>query len=243
MKNNNVKVVTINGEELVVTSSRDVANDFGKRHDHVKRDIENLIKNMVDDEKEVKKSDSPKLGNEFFINSTYVSRGKNCEEYLLTRDGFSLLVMGFTGKEALHWKLKYIEDFNEMERQLREVKEVVDSKGSITKEEFYEIHFGNAKRIRMSFETTTEFKELFDNFLEYVGRMDVATRVKRCEHLQKVLDDIMNERVRDLTISLSEVFVLRSELTDMKLKLEELINETLNRSYGQQIRRAKEATK
>ena len=113
-----IEMIESGGVALV--SSRVVANDFGKRHDHVKRDIENLIENMVDNEKEVKESDSPRLGNEFFINSTYVSRGKNCEEYLLTRDGFSLLVMGFTGKEALQWKLKYIEAFNKMEEYIKQ---------------------------------------------------------------------------------------------------------------------------
>lgn len=40
--------------------------------------------------------------------------------YIMNRDGFSLLAMGFTGKKALEWKLKYINAFNEMERQLRE---------------------------------------------------------------------------------------------------------------------------
>ena len=38
--------------------------------------------------------------------------------YLMNRDGFSLLAMGFTGKEAVQWKLKYIEAFNQMEKQL-----------------------------------------------------------------------------------------------------------------------------
>ena len=39
--------------------------------------------------------------------------------FLMTRDGFALLAMGFTGKRALHWKLKYIEAFNAMENELR----------------------------------------------------------------------------------------------------------------------------
>lgn len=34
----------------------------------------------------------------------------------MNRDGFSLLAMGFNGKEALSWKLKYIEAFNKMEK-------------------------------------------------------------------------------------------------------------------------------
>ena len=40
--------------------------------------------------------------------------------YLMNRDGFSLLVMGFTGKKALDWKLKYINAFNQMENYIRE---------------------------------------------------------------------------------------------------------------------------
>lgn len=40
--------------------------------------------------------------------------------YLMNRDGFSLLVMGFTGKKALDWKLKYINAFNQMEKIIRE---------------------------------------------------------------------------------------------------------------------------
>lgn len=58
----------------------------------------------------------------YFIPSTYQDdKGETRNEYLLTRDGFSLLVMGFTGQKALEWKLKYIDAFNQMETALREV--------------------------------------------------------------------------------------------------------------------------
>lgn len=58
-----------------------------------------------------------------FIESAYENRGKSYPEYLLTRDGFSLLVMGFTGSKALEWKLKYIQAFGEMEKELRRLYE------------------------------------------------------------------------------------------------------------------------
>ncbi|MDE6092905.1 MAG: Rha family transcriptional regulator, partial [Ruminococcus sp.] len=50
----------------------------------------------------------------------YKTKGNNktYKCYDVTRDGFSLLVMGLTGKKALEWKIKYIEAFNSMERQL-----------------------------------------------------------------------------------------------------------------------------
>lgn len=99
-------LITQDGKVLV--SSRVVAEDFKKAHDKVCRDIDNL------------KTQSPKLEVEkYFIESSYKSdRGRTYKEYLMNRDGFSLLVMGFTGKEALRWKLKYIEAFNKMEEEL-----------------------------------------------------------------------------------------------------------------------------
>ena len=53
-----------------------------------------------------------------FYETTYENRGKQYPMYLMNRDGFSLLVMGFTGKDALEWKVKYIQAFNEMEQKL-----------------------------------------------------------------------------------------------------------------------------
>ena len=92
----------------VLASSREVADRFGKAHDKVCRDIKKLLK-----------SQPTKLASEF-LESEYISdRGRTYDEYLMTRDGFSLLCMGFTGDKALEWKLKYIEAFNQMEEKLK----------------------------------------------------------------------------------------------------------------------------
>lgn len=101
---NIIKILNQDGQ-LVVTS-RQIAENFEKEHKHVLETIRNLVaensavKNMI-------------------IESSYENRGKQYPEYLLTRDGFSLLVMGFTGAKALEWKLKYIEAFNKMEETLK----------------------------------------------------------------------------------------------------------------------------
>ena len=88
-------------------SSRRVAEDFGKRHADVIEKIEELIK-----------TENSVMS--MFIESSYkAGTGKSYKEYLLTRDGFSLLVMGFTGAKALEWKLKYIEAFNKMEQAIK----------------------------------------------------------------------------------------------------------------------------
>lgn len=59
-----------------------------------------------------------------FYPSTYKVDGnrKSYPMYLMNRDGFSLLVMGFTGAKALEWKLKYIEAFNAMEKELNNIR-------------------------------------------------------------------------------------------------------------------------
>ena len=58
----------------------------------------------------------------FFFKTFYKdASGKSNKEYLMNRDGFSLLVMGFTGTKALEWKLKYINAFNEMEATLKRI--------------------------------------------------------------------------------------------------------------------------
>ncbi len=102
----------INKDGVAVVSSRVVAQDFGKEHRNVTRDIEELISNMGGAQNRA----------DLFIESQYL-HPQNIQwykEYLLTRDGFSLLVMGFTGKEALQWKLQYIEAFNRMEEQIKQ---------------------------------------------------------------------------------------------------------------------------
>ena len=91
-----------------MTTSLKVAQVFGKRHDAVIRDIRNL-------------NCSVKFGLHNFVESIYVnSQGRKMPCYDITRDGFSFLVMGFTGKEAAQWKERYIEAFNMMESRLKE---------------------------------------------------------------------------------------------------------------------------
>lgn len=90
-----------------VCSSLDVAERFGKRHDNVLSSINNLLKN-----KDVK--------NMFDKSSYKDTKNEERPMYLMNRDGFSLLVMGFTGQKALEWKIKYINAFNAMEELLRE---------------------------------------------------------------------------------------------------------------------------
>jgi Rha family phage regulatory protein len=92
---------------VALVNSRDVAAVFGKRHDHILRDIDAL-------------DISPELGRSWFRPTQALdSYGREQPACDLTRDGFSLLVMGFTGAKALRFKVRYIEAFNAMEAALQ----------------------------------------------------------------------------------------------------------------------------
>ena len=105
MENGNI----ICKHDVFMADSREIAENCGKRHNDVVKSIENLTtKNCV-------------VKNMFF-ESTFEHRGNTYKMYYMSRDGFSLLVMGFTGDKALDWKLKYIEAFNKMEQALQDLK-------------------------------------------------------------------------------------------------------------------------
>lgn len=93
-----------------VTTSLIVSEKFNKEHSKVIRSIENLLGGLS------------KSGDTLFKKSHYIEKqnGQSYPMYYMNRDGFALLVMGFTGKKALQWKLDYIAAFNAMESVIRE---------------------------------------------------------------------------------------------------------------------------
>lgn len=104
----------------LVTSSQIVALYFNKEHYHVLRTIESIIAEFS--ALTSQKYQNPKLDSDsmFYAASYESGTGKRYKMYFMTRDGFTLLAMGFTGKKALEWKIRYIQAFNEMERKLKE---------------------------------------------------------------------------------------------------------------------------
>ena len=95
----------------ITTTSNQVAQHFNKRHTHVLRAIKNLLKELPEEHR-------PNFGLTF--NEVVGANGATRKEpaYRINRDGFTLLAMGFTGKEVLQWKLAYIAAFNKMEQEL-----------------------------------------------------------------------------------------------------------------------------
>ncbi|MFG1419924.1 Rha family transcriptional regulator [Xanthobacter sp. V0B-10] len=93
-----------------VTSSRDVARYFGKPHNDVLKAIRALL------------SEAPAIEGNFSRIELDVKVGFGTRKdpaYLMDRDGFTLLAMGFTGPKALQFKMAYIAEFNAMEAELK----------------------------------------------------------------------------------------------------------------------------
>ncbi|EAI8176524.1 TPA: Rha family transcriptional regulator [Campylobacter coli] len=100
----NLKIV----DNKIFTDSLFIAEVFGKNHKDVLKAIENLPQDEFN-------------ALNFKAVSYKASNGKTNPCYNLTRDGFSLLVMGFTGEKAYKWKIQFIKAFNEMEKRLRNI--------------------------------------------------------------------------------------------------------------------------
>lgn len=98
------RIAVVDGQPT--TTSRDIAETFGKRHDDVLKRIRSL-------------ECSPEFTARNFAASEYTDpTGRTLTEYRITRDGFAFLCMGFTGAKAAQWKERYIATFNRMAERL-----------------------------------------------------------------------------------------------------------------------------
>lgn len=98
-------ITVVDGKPVVTT--KQVADHFGRKHRDVLVSLAKILETAGG------------FGSENYRTSSYISlQNKKLDCYEMTRDGFTLLVMGFDGEKAQQWKIKYIEAFNAMEREL-----------------------------------------------------------------------------------------------------------------------------
>ena len=124
----NIELTIVKGK--AITTSRQIAHHFNKRHDNVLRDIENL-------------DCSPQFNRLNFEVVDYKDeKGETRKEYQITRDGFMYVAMGFTGKRAAQFKEAYIQAFNEMEYKLYMQSQTVLQKESLMLSDLYSMGSG-----------------------------------------------------------------------------------------------------
>ena len=101
-----VEIKKMNREEVVTCTSLDIAETFEKEHKNVLKDIREL-------------ECSEEFGRLNFEQSYYInSQNKKQPLYYMTKDGFTLLAMGYSGEKAMRFKEAYIRQFNAMEKAL-----------------------------------------------------------------------------------------------------------------------------
>jgi len=93
--------------------SRDIALHFGKQHKNVLQSIDKSMQELGD------------FGRLNFQPIEYLDpMGRKQRGFNLTRDGFTITAMGFTGSDAMEWKVKYMTAFNAMEAEIRNIASV-----------------------------------------------------------------------------------------------------------------------
>lgn len=110
-------------DQQAVTSSLQVAETFGKQHKHVLEAIDELMIGVAENSADL------------FYEDSYI-HPQNKQAYrqiIMNRDGFTLLAMGFTGKAALQFKLKYIDAFNKMEERIKHQPQIPNSPRELAK--------------------------------------------------------------------------------------------------------------
>lgn len=121
MPNLQPKLTVIDGHPT--TTSNNIADFFEKNHNNVMRDIENVLAVC-----------SKEFSLLNFEQSTYQnSRGQTYKNYILTRSGFAMIALGFTGEKAIRFREAYIRGFDEMEAALHE-REIAKIKRDLVKE-------------------------------------------------------------------------------------------------------------
>jgi Rha family phage regulatory protein len=221
------KIISLSTENGVVfATSRQVAEDFGREHKDVLESVRGIIKNLTTENTAMK-------FDRYFIEGTYTSRGKMYPEYKLTKDGFTLLAMGFTGVKALQFKIDYINKFNEMEWQLKEIDTKMNENGELTEGEYSDIKFSTVYRVKNTFLDSQDIFKDYERFTTYSRKtMDVKLRNTRLEQIIETL------KSREDMLYRTKQKGYRAERENIIELTEEIlrdINEMNKRSYGQKL--------
>lgn len=220
-----IELVKENGQ--VYATSKQIAEDFGKQHAHVLRDIDMLKKDVS-------------IFGEMFIETKILDKYKREQRaYNLTKDGFTLLAFGFNGKKAMQFKLDYINAFNEMERQLKEL-DTVKVASPVFDFEYYDVKFKTAQRVKRYFKNEVDdLSKAYDNFTKWSRkRLNVKQRIRQLEHILVAVDLKCKENG---SINNSNYYRIREDVIALRERILRDIDEINNRSYGQKVSQAKKA--
>ena len=168
-------LVSISGDKTQTDSLR-VAAKFGKQHKHILEQVRNMT------------AENPAVLL-MFSESVYLNeQNKEQPMFTMNRDGFSLLVMGFTGKKALGFKLDFIEAFNTMERHLN----VTQTPAELSRIEILRMAMDSEEGRIKAMEEVKILQEVNSNlqFQTEIQEKELKVSAPKVEYFDKVLDSI-----------------------------------------------------
>lgn len=187
-----------------VTTSLNVAETFGKRHDDVLKAIKNLTRENCG------------VKTMMYEGEYTNSRGRKYPIYYMNRDGFTLLAMGFTGKEALDFKLKYIAKFNEMEDKL---KNQTPTLPTTYKEALIALVAEVEKNEQLELENKNLVKEVTYKEDVIIGLVDEISLVEKRQLINRVVRSGGGHKAKDRWNELYKQFELKYHI-NLKLRLD-----------------------
>lgn len=186
---------------ILTVSSREIAKNFDKDHTKVIRAIEDLLGGIA------------KNGDTLFIPTEYQHEQNKqwYKEYQISRDGFSLLVMGFTGQKALEWKLKYIEAFNMMEQNWNSPERVMARALKIADEKLHCLQLENIQQKQIIGELKPR-ADYTDSILNNPGLVTITQIAKDYGMSGKAFNELLHEL--KIQYKQSDQWLLYSEYHD-----------------------------
>ena len=193
-----VKIEKYNGNGYVV-SSRVIANELGKRHSDVRESIENIIKNQSTEI-------SADLKKVIFANIYKDSRNRTYKEYLLTKDGFILYMFNIQGH--IDFKMAYINEFNRMEKELKQLKLTEKEKFTVFNPKLYlpisATDEWNAMK-KMNEELVELRKDIFNKMKKVnCSVIELSTKVQKALDMADGIEFAMNRIEKEKTTALIE---------------------------------------
>lgn len=189
--------LVISKDNQAVTDSLTVARYFGKEHRHVIDSVRGLIRDITKTEISAL---GENLANSMFYEDTYEVENnfKKYPMFYMNKDGWTMLVMGYTGKKATEFKLQYMFQFNKMERELKRAQNQLPSpphdyatalRGLADQVEINERLRAENERLKQSKPMMVEQTELLSETLYTAEEIALSVGCKSARALNKVLNE------------------------------------------------------
>lgn len=209
MNNELIGKDVINSNGVICTHSTLIAERFRKEHKNVIQSIENTIKTLAEKSAhllENKIEDIPaEIYSRFFVRwDVSDAYGRMRKGYAMTRDGFSLLVMGFTGEKAMEWKIKFLDAFNAMEEALKNIVPQLSEKDRLRLQLFSknsaEVVEANNKLIQL--EVSEAIAPLLSTIEEQKPKVEFAENMESTEDLLSIRE--LSKLAKDENLDIGE---------------------------------------